>query len=74
MEVTRLPNSAGYGGSEATGPRELYRSTGGLVWSSLDCLTTRGDGGGSLSTRTSSWSVLCSARQPSTASVSSLGY
>ena len=25
-------------------------------------------------TRTSSWSVLCSARQPSTASVSSLGY
>ena len=30
----------------AGGPRGLYRSTGGLVWSSLDCLTTRCDGGG----------------------------
>ena len=41
-----VPNSAGYSGSEATGPRGLCRSTGGLVWSSLDCPSTRGDGGG----------------------------
>ena len=34
------PNSAGFPrGFEAVSPRGNYRATGGLVWSSLDCLT-----------------------------------
>ena len=56
LDLTRLDcrndggsclNSAGSPrGSEAVTPRGSYRATGGLVWSSFDCLTTRGECGG----------------------------